>query len=767
MPLSFAALGLTLCVLLGSITYSRFQSNAMGQIETQFSSLAKSRIAELQAWLETIDKDIQLLASDPNTLASISDFVAAWNLIPGGQRNNLQRRYIEDNPHPIGEKQNLYSSAAGDAYDIAHDAHHASFLRWTELGGYYDVFLIDTRGNIVYTAFKEIDYADNLLNGPLSNSGLAVAFRDAREAEAGEVIYTDYTRYAPSMDAPAAFVASPVFNAAGRRMGVVALQMPIDIWNGVLNNPVGLGQTGHVFVVAEDLTAKSDSRIEAGPRLLDKLTMTPQMQNALNGQSTFLEDTTDQRGNGIMAYSAPMQFHDTQWAVVVEETRDELLAAVLDLRSQVILWSAVLAAIAAVAGWLIARSISRPLDHVKRAIEGIAASDYTTDVPHLTRGDEIGIIANAVEGLKDSLAQADESELAKAKLQHDQESVVSELSNALTLLAQGDLTQSIDSAFPEAYERLRQNYNKSVETLNDALSQVIEASEGIRRSSGEISQASDDLSNRTENQAATLEETAAALDELTASVKSAADGARSVEEIVTEARSEAEKSGVVVRSAVDAMTKIESSSEQISQIIGVIDDIAFQTNLLALNAGVEAARAGDAGKGFAVVASEVRALAQRSSEAAHEIKELISGSAHQVEHGVELVGKAGDALESIVDRVANISQLVSEIATGASEQSSGLNEINIGVTQLDQVTQQNAAMVEEATAASHMLQKDALTLANLVARFQVAGFEQNDDLMSPFDTDDFEGPNDTLEMEPAPLKLTGTDGGASGVWQDF
>ena len=249
--------------------------------------------------------------------------------------------------------------------------------------------------------------------------------------------------------------------------------------------------------------------------------------------------------------------------------------------------------------------------------------------------------------------------------------------------------------------------------------EVINSASSIRNGAAEISQASDDLSHRTESQAATLEQTAAALDEMTASVKSAAEGAKSVEETMKKARLEAVDSGSVVENAVAAMTEIEGSASHISQIIGVIDDIAFQTNLLALNAGVEAARAGEAGRGFAVVASEVRALAQRSSEAAMEIKNLIGNSSKQVERGVELVGKAGEALNSIVDQVTNISQMVSEIADGASEQSTGLGEINIGVTQLDQVTQQNAAMVEEATASSHMLNSDAEKLSELVARFRV------------------------------------------------
>jgi len=264
---------------------------------------------------------------------------------------------------------------------------------------------------------------------------------------------------------------------------------------------------------------------------------------------------------------------------------------------------------------------------------------------------------------------------------------------------------------------LRNNYNRTVERLNQTMTQVVQASRSIRARADDITQASTDLAQRTENQAATLEETAAALDQLTTSVKAAATGAKEVETIVQHARQEAEDNGKVVLRAVDAMNGIERSSEQISRIIGVIDDIAFQTNLLALNAGVEAARAGDSGKGFAVVASEVRALAQRSSDASKEIKELISSSTQLVGRGVEAVGSAGKALTSLVDRVSHISTLVSGIATGASQQSIALAEVNIGVTQLDQVAQRNAAMVEQSMTATQSLQQEAFSMDNLVSHF--------------------------------------------------
>lgn len=314
---------------------------------------------------------------------------------------------------------------------------------------------------------------------------------------------------------------------------------------------------------------------------------------------------------------------------------------------------------------------------------------------------------------------AEEAQAKATKSQQDAEHVVKTVGSHLGEMARGRLDCAISGSFPGEYEELRTNFNAAVASLKDTMKQVVGASESIKNGATEVSQASDDLSHRTESQAATLEETAAALEEMTVSVKSAADGARNVENTMDEARKEAESSGEIVTKAVAAMSTIESSSDKIAQIIGVIDDIAFQTNLLALNAGVEAARAGEAGKGFAVVASEVRGLAQRSADAATEIKVLITESSKQVEQGVTLVGDAGKSIDTIVRRVNEISKLISDIANGAVEQSTGLGEINTGVSQLDNVTQQNAAMVEQATAAGHMLQADATKLSGLMARFEL------------------------------------------------
>ncbi|MEI4487108.1 methyl-accepting chemotaxis protein [Frigidibacter sp. MR17.14] len=317
----------------------------------------------------------------------------------------------------------------------------------------------------------------------------------------------------------------------------------------------------------------------------------------------------------------------------------------------------------------------------------------------------------------EALAQRAEADSRRTAMETSQRHVVEELRQGLERLARGDLSTKIDSAFDADYEALRGYFNSATEQLSSAIQGVVDNAEAIRSEAREISSAADDLSRRTEQQAATLEETAAALDQLTSSVRSAADVAGQANRMVEQAKGNAETSGKVVREAVVAMSEIEESSGKISRITGVIDEIAFQTNLLALNAGVEAARAGEAGRGFAVVASEVRALAQRSSEAAREIAGLISASSHQVKRGVDLVGQAGEALTGIETSVTEIYSCVADIAASAREQSAGLGEINTAVNQLDQVTQQNAAMFEETTAASHSLNREAETLTTTMAQF--------------------------------------------------
>jgi methyl-accepting chemotaxis protein len=383
------------------------------------------------------------------------------------------------------------------------------------------------------------------------------------------------------------------------------------------------------------------------------------------------------------------------------------------------------------------RSVATVLTGLSGVMRKLAQGNLTVEIDGQDRRDEIGQMARSLVTLRQAAidkvrleaeteAQRGVAEEARARQQAEREAaaqqlatVVSAVATGLEKLSSGDLLFRLTSRFDTEYEKLRADFNAAMDRLQDTMRGISGTTQAVLSGASEITAATDDLSRRTEQQAASLEQTAAALDQITTTVRKSAEGAAEAGKVMLVAKAEAEQSGAVVRDTVNAMTGIEESSKQIGNIIGVIDEIAFQTNLLALNAGIEAARAGDAGRGFAVVATEVRALAQRSADAAKEIKALISASGKQVESGVKCVGETGMALDRIAEQVARLNGLVGDIAGSAQQQAAGLAEVNKAVNQMDQVTQQNAAMVEQSTTSSRGLADKAAALAGMVGQFQI------------------------------------------------
>ncbi|WP_300519433.1 methyl-accepting chemotaxis protein [Aliiroseovarius sp.] len=950
----------------GLVSYLSDRQGLRSQAETLLTTIRSGRAHNLAGLFRQNQADLAVLAARTSTARAASSFSRGWRVIGQDQTELLQRLYIDENPNPVGEKQNLDWAGDDSTYSTVHAQTHPEFRAIQQNYGYYDVFLFDIEGNLVYSVFKESDYATNMFTGVWRDTGLARAYRAANELPDGQYAFEDYAPYGPSFNAPASFLAAPLFDRQGKRVGVLAFQLPTEIASAVINQANGLGETGEAYLVGPDGLLRSNSRF-SDEVLVGKVEAgTEAARRALAGETGVFE-SLGRNGRPVIASYQPIEVFGQTWAVVVEQDQAEVFAHASELMQNLIIKAVLIALGVSVLAVLFSRSLSRPLNQLTATMEAVSNSDFEREIPATARGDEIGGIANTLSRFRDKLIEAeklqiesrfrgaafsgssaaimmvnadldimhvnatvktmlekyeeeirsvvpdfdssvvvgrcidefhpaglrervrailadsenlpynahiamgdvrlsldissvedekgdqigyvvewldvsrdymnqallssidanqvkaefslqgelidanslfcqamnaeldelagrkgrevfrfdekmaaergavfdrlregqsvygrfdlprhdgstaaieggfapvvdnhgsalrivllgndvtaaraaiDEAEAKRAGMEAAQAQVVDALRVGLGQLSEGDLTARIDVAFSADYEQLRLDFNQAVDKLLGAMRGVIENAGLINGEAVEISNAADDLSHRTETQAATLEQTASALDELTNSVRSAADGASHANEVVDGARRNAEASGEVVREAVGAMGEIESSSKQISKITGVIDDIAFQTNLLALNAGVEAARAGEAGRGFAVVASEVRALAQRSSDAAREINDLISASGGQVKRGVELVDQAGAALAGIVDSVTEISRNVSGIAVSAREQSAGLAEINAAVNQLDQVTQQNAAMFEETTAASHALSREAEALTQTMARFR-------------------------------------------------
>jgi methyl-accepting chemotaxis protein len=532
------------------------------------------------------------------------------------------------------------------------------------------------------------------------------------------------------------------------RADVLSSQLAGDASSGIAVDDVRKDLTAHTEIFRKAIADNDVLATDPASRAALAEIKAP-LDVYITSANQMVDKAAGDRAGAIAAMPGFMkQFTTLEGAMSDASDKIEAASTAAAARAKsVALFSEILMTAAVVAGVIFAgilivisrAAIVRPVLNLASDMRRLAAGQNNITVSGAGRADEIGEMAKSVEVFRQSGIERARLEAEAAGFQQEldrklrdmeaafevagreQKAVVDVMAKGLASLAGGDLSTRIAAQVASDYIALKNDFNAAAAGLEDAIRTIAGVASQIGSGTQEIASASNDLSRRTEQQAASLEETAAALDEIAATVRQTADGASRATTEVASARTDAERSGQVVGEAVAAMGAIEDSSRQITQIISVIDEIAFQTNLLALNAGVEAARAGDAGRGFAVVAQEVRALAQRSAEAAKEIKTLISTSTQQVGAGVDLVGQTGEALNRIVGRVAAIDDLVRQISSSSQEQASGLAEVNTAVNHMDQVVQQNAAMVEQATAATHSLKGETAQLVSLVGRFKIGG----------------------------------------------
>ena len=782
LPLAMVVSALLVSAGVGTASYLIGSSTVDQMSVRQMQTVADARAKAFRTFLEAIETDVVNTGAADLTFAALRDLSVGWGQLatakpPLDPVATLRNSYIDANPNPQGLRQALDTPVGEgikkNSYDFQHVKAHPIFRRQMEQRGYADMFLLDLKGNLIYSVMKNDDYARNFAEGgDLADTGLGRAYRAALAlTEPGQVAFEDVSFYAPG-SGPASFLATPIFDQRKKLMGVLAVEMPVAPVNAMMQDTANLGETGESFFVGDDYLMRSDSSHSPENDILATRYENPIVTAALAGEEG-VGVTTDYRGMRMIATATPVEFNGARWAMVTTISEAEAFAPVAEMRNTMLMIGAGLLLLAAGAGWLFSRTVTRPLSRLTGTMDALAAGNLDVEVEGAHRSDEIGAMAKAVQVFRENAIRVGEmtegertasqqrrveraammgqlqrafGEVVDAAIAGDfskrvtadfpdaelnvlagsvnelvstVERGLGETGEVLGALAHADLTRRVEGYYEGAFLQLKTDTNAVADKLSDIVGQLKQTSRGLKTATGEILSGANDLSERTTRQAATIEETSAAMERLASTVIANAGRADDASNTAAGVTRTAEEGGAVMMKATEAMERITQSSGKISNIIGMIDDIAFQTNLLALNASVEAARAGDAGKGFAVVAVEVRRLAQSAANASSEVKALIEQSGTEVRGGSRLVLEAADKLEAMLAAARSSNDAMDAIARASREQAHAIEEVNAAVRQLDQMTQHNAALVEETNAAIEQTEAQATELDRIVEIFRM------------------------------------------------
>ncbi|MGV1988350.1 methyl-accepting chemotaxis protein [Agrobacterium sp. 22-221-1] len=730
----FAALvtGATLvsCLSVGLLSYEMGKSGLIDASEIRLETVAGNQSKQLDAYTLRVEQSISELSQN----AAVAQALETMTTVVPTERDAIIQAFRREG---VSEEERASFNGEGLRllYAIRHatiNATIASVWRNTRVS---DIYVIDKTGLIIYTVTKGKNFLTSVTEP--QNAAIKDLFDRIEAGKDGVVSTTGFS----GGENDSAMIGMPLAVSNWgqlQRKGAVIMRIAADRIGAVVT-PEETGKTidDAVLLSADGkrragvLSGGADAAVSASLAALS---------NA-NNAGTLMAQTP--AGNIFYAYR-PVSVFGQKHLLAIGQQESKVLAAANDLAFWATVATLAVLAIMTLIGIFVSASLTKPLTGLAGLMERLNGGENNIEIKAVSRGDEIGTMARALESFRQGILdkqrmeaeshrkseELDEEraqrEMEKARSAKELEEAVDALATGLANLAAGRLDLRIDKSFVPSLDHLRIDFNNSMAGLEATISNIGESANAIRSGSGELKSASEDLSRRTERQAAALEEAAAALGDMTQAVNLSLSRCNVAVEATAGTMQDAHKSTAVVKEAIVAMERIETSSAKIRQIIDVIDQIAFQTNLLALNAGVEAARAGEAGKGFAVVAQEVRELAQKSAAAARDITTLIATSAGDVESGVALVLKTGESLEQIQKRIQSVNDQIGEIATASREQSGRLSEINASVNELDHVTQQNAAMVEETTAAAFSLSSEADGLTEQVGQFSVGGARQRD-----------------------------------------
>lgn len=660
LPATIVALALVAIVVTGLVANFKASDALHQEAENKLTALGESRKQAISQYLLSIRDDLLALSDNEVVFSALNAFGDGKYAFGEDLKASLQKIYITDNKHPAGEKHKLDDGGDKSSYTSNHQRFHPWFRKFLEARGYYDIFLIDADGDVVYTVFKELDYATNVISGEYKDSDLGNAFRAAQASSKDDaVLFYDFKPYAPSAGAAASFIATPLINSMGDFMGALVFQMPIDNINQVMQISAGMGDTGETYLVGEDFLMRSDSRFSKESTILKTKVDSATVKAALAGKNG-VEVTPDYRGIPVVSAYDSITFEGVKLAVIAEIDEAEVQIPVNDLRLFLLVASVIVLAIVSLIGVFFARSLSGPISTMTGAMQTLAGGDLDVDVPAQGRGDEIGAMASTVQVFKENAQRVKQMEAEQEAAAHRAEQEKKEM---MTKMAD-DFEASVGGI---------------VNTVSSAATEMQSSSQSLSATAQQTSQQSTTVAGAAEEASANVETVATAAEELSASISEISRQVAQSSEVAGSAVSEAERTN----SQVQGLAK---AADRIGEVVSLISDIAEQTNLLALNATIEAARAGEAGKGFAVVASEVKNLANQTAKATEEIGSQIGDIQGATREAVTAIG-------GISSTISQINEIASAIAAAVEEQGAATGEIARNVQQAAAGTQDVTANI--------------------------------------------------------------------------